>query len=565
MDRTVSPGKVTPAGGSGSAQPLMGSRMVERPNDVGSTLLATLDGTRRAQLDHGGLIGLDGAPWSLDWWIGADDRWYLPAREPSVRQNRIGAGPVVETALRIPGGDARQVSYGALVDGYEITVVEITNDSPVPVALALALRPFTLAGEGGGSLAITLRGHVVEIGADAASMEPALVLPRPPNESAGTTGGDLLAVLQAGQPLVWDGPGHSTEGPGANAVLLYPVPHRTSVRFVVVNQWAGDPSAPRSTAAPGPGRTPDAEATARGWTAIVDNGTRLVFPDSGLTEMARAAQARLLLAAPDLEARVEGLEPGGGALLHGLAVAGRRREIVASVEALARMFPTRLGHGPLAAAEVVGGAASALVTMGQRPTTELLETAAQITYLVDRQNDVEASTTAQRGLARLARINADHAGADHLERSLTPEPTVATTELTAMAERASAAGSWPMAGPEGDDPVAAARFLALARSVMIDDTGAELVLLPGFPTAWRGGNVEVHELATRHGLVSFGVRWHGPRPALLWHLDSGSGSVSIRCPALDPEWVATEARGETLLAGTAEALPDVPAPGQSFT
>jgi len=44
--------------------------------------------------------------WSLDWWIGADDRWHLPSREVAVRQSLVGAAPVVETAMRVPSGDA---------------------------------------------------------------------------------------------------------------------------------------------------------------------------------------------------------------------------------------------------------------------------------------------------------------------------------------------------------------------------------------------------------------------------------------------------------------------------
>ena len=32
-----------------------------------------------------------GESWTLDWWIGADDRWRVPAREPAVRQRRSTA------------------------------------------------------------------------------------------------------------------------------------------------------------------------------------------------------------------------------------------------------------------------------------------------------------------------------------------------------------------------------------------------------------------------------------------------------------------------------------------
>ena len=45
---------------------------------------------------------------TLDWYIAADDRWHVPAQEPTVRQERIEGTPVVETRIRIPDGDAVQ-------------------------------------------------------------------------------------------------------------------------------------------------------------------------------------------------------------------------------------------------------------------------------------------------------------------------------------------------------------------------------------------------------------------------------------------------------------------------
>jgi len=40
--------------------------------------------------------------WSLDWWIGADDRWHLSIPRGSVRQRLVDATPVVETMMRVP-------------------------------------------------------------------------------------------------------------------------------------------------------------------------------------------------------------------------------------------------------------------------------------------------------------------------------------------------------------------------------------------------------------------------------------------------------------------------------
>lgn len=73
----------------------------------------------------------------LDWWIGADDRWHTPEREPSTRQRRIDGAPVVETSVRVPSGDAIQRVY-AVADHGGLTVIEVENRSPAPFAVAVS-------------------------------------------------------------------------------------------------------------------------------------------------------------------------------------------------------------------------------------------------------------------------------------------------------------------------------------------------------------------------------------------------------------------------------------------
>jgi hypothetical protein len=86
----------------------------------------------------GAVVPDDGSP-VLDWWVAADDRWHTPAEEPACRQRRIGGTPVVETALRVPGGDAVQCVYAVGHDG-GLTVVEIENRSASPFAVVVS-RP----------------------------------------------------------------------------------------------------------------------------------------------------------------------------------------------------------------------------------------------------------------------------------------------------------------------------------------------------------------------------------------------------------------------------------------
>lgn len=89
----------------------------------------------RAWVTAGGaVVPWDGSP-ALDWHVAADDRWHSPSREAAVRQVRPSGAPVFETRMRVPGGDAVQRLW-SVADAGGWTVVEVTNDSPLPFACA---------------------------------------------------------------------------------------------------------------------------------------------------------------------------------------------------------------------------------------------------------------------------------------------------------------------------------------------------------------------------------------------------------------------------------------------
>ncbi|MFM8522295.1 MAG: hypothetical protein ACKOBK_09360, partial [Acidimicrobiaceae bacterium] len=71
----------------------------------------------------------------LRWFVAADDRWYRPSRETTVRQREVSGVPVIETRIKVPGGDAVQRVYGVADFGGAI-VVEVFNDSSLPFAVA---------------------------------------------------------------------------------------------------------------------------------------------------------------------------------------------------------------------------------------------------------------------------------------------------------------------------------------------------------------------------------------------------------------------------------------------
>src|SRR5262249_9814229 len=104
----------------------------------GGALVGVL-GVGIAAVDSTGRIEPGRAAWWRDWWIGADDRWPLPEREVAVRQSITPEAPLVETAMRVPRGDARHRVYGAGGEPPAL-VVEVENDSPAPFVLALVVR-----------------------------------------------------------------------------------------------------------------------------------------------------------------------------------------------------------------------------------------------------------------------------------------------------------------------------------------------------------------------------------------------------------------------------------------
>jgi hypothetical protein len=106
---------------------------------------------------------------------------------------------------------------------------------------------------------------------------------------------------------------------------------------------------------------------------------------------------------------------------------------------------------------------------------------------------------------------------------------------------------------DGHHGWAAADFLSFVRSMLVRETndGRGLALCSMLPDTWQGHGLEVRDAPTAFGRLSYALRWHGERPALLWELDAHDdigGAVTLVAPGLDPAWSASELRGEALLA-----------------
>ena len=71
-------------------------------------------------------------------------------------------------------------------------------------------------------------------------------------------------------------------------------------------------------------------------------------------------------------------------------------------------------------------------------------------------------------------------------------------------------------------------------------------LLPaGMPAEWLGQSFEVYGIPTAAtATVSFAVRWHGDRPAVLW--EQTGTPRRLTAPVAAPDWSTDEPTGEAL-------------------
>jgi hypothetical protein len=227
--------------------------------------VGALDSRRVASVDEAGRVTPGVGSWRLDWWVGADDRWHVPAQETAVRQSRVDSMPVVQTALRVPGGDAIARAYG--VGGpLDLVVFEVENASPAPFALALVLG----AAPGRRLRSVRARDRIVQVNG-----RPALVMPRPPPRWVATADTTALVAVRDGNAREgrlerardWRG--------RLEVALLYPVAHRTRLRAAAVNTRLRRGAPPVDLTA-----LPDADAVARGWRAHLQRGARVELPDA---------------------------------------------------------------------------------------------------------------------------------------------------------------------------------------------------------------------------------------------------------------------------------------------
>lgn len=92
------------------------------------------------------------------------------------------------------------------------------------------------------------------------------------------------------------------------------------------------------------------------------------------------------------------------------------------------------------------------------------------------------------------------------------------------------------------DALTAAQTVIAVRNSIVDDTKKAIDVLPAFEDSWRGRSIEVSDLPTNFGPLSFAVRWHGDKPALLW-----DAPAPLSAKAVSASWATAKAAGEELV------------------
>jgi len=381
----------------------------------------------RARVTHDGSVVPQDGSMTLSWHVAADDRWYSPSREPSVRQKWFAGYPVVETRMKVPTGDIVQRTY-CIADLGGVTVVEFENESTLPVAVAVTRR-------------------------------------------------DVLTT----RPTI-DNPPQGIDLPSESIVL--PLAHLAVTRVGLLHD--------RPHAGRLPDDIPTFQEVVRGWESACNVASRISVPDHTLTAGISAVRCALILDDSDVLSHITDHEYRDHHLIE-LARLGETDDeiIIDVVNAVEKRIKKERRASQLA-----------------WDTPHLLATAA---WVCEKLGDDLAAADIGRAWLRMA------------DTPVAPLPAISPTGLGMIA--------WVESLLVGANPA-----------------GGMCTVLPhGIPEPWWGAHFECHDLVAdpRHRL-SYAIRWHGERPALLWEM-TGEPGIVIAGGATNEEWHSTDMSGETLL------------------
>jgi len=354
--------------------------------------------------------------------------------------------PVVETRLRIPGGDAIQRVY-AVADAGGLVVIEITNESTLPIAVA-----FT---------------------------RPDVISSRTPSPR-GAQGIELPA-----------------------GSVVFPVAHGSTLRVAL--------RAPDSVVANvDVERLPSFEQLQKGWLKAVEQAGYVIVPEGAVAPLvARLRSDALILSGHEIEDWAIGA--GGDCANDPVAY-------ILTLQELLRMGEKLTGDSALIRVDHAARLAQCVETLlKDNKKTQVLP------WDVERALFAAQFVFARMGESRAAD---DVAAAQLRLNSCAEPPNVMPTDIRAIA--------W-----------VEEKMVAMQRD------GSVQIFGRGIPRLWLGANLECHRVAAGPlHTVSFGIRWHGEKPALLWEV-AGPAGIKLTAGKCDPTWTSVEATGETLLLGFA--------------
>ena len=394
----------------------------------------------------------------LRWFVAADDRWYRPSRETTVRQREVSGAPVIETRIKVPGGDAVQRVYGVADFGGAI-VVEVFNDSSLPFAVAFD------------------RGDI------AAMREPS---------PTGVQGIDLPA-----------------------GSVVFPVGHHATMRVAILIRGP-ERNLERKISAQELESLPSFEQVERGWLAALRVASRVDVPEASWENILTTQRCKLLLAGD------------GGVTSDGASSSGD--DFVDLI--LDRAERVKLGDKPDQWVDEVALATESVIRRcAKNRDAKWFEERAIVSagMVLNRAGE----TRGQKDIAQAwSRVVSDAAGAGAFGSVSDVGAAINRDQL------ASFSGVRQIAWVES-------QLVAQRRDNVIE------ICPRGVEAAWLGANFECHRLvASPEHLISFAVRWHGDKPALLWEIDGPPGA-RVAASAVDSSFSSTEMRGETLLSGFA--------------
>ena len=487
--------------------------------------LAPREGVAACHIDEFGRLQVSEASYTIDFTLAAGARWVAFSEAERVKQQFISPG-VLQTTVETPSGPIVQRVAAGVVDGEPVAIVEIENTGGVAIAVGAVVRPTRLDG----------RGFIGEVEIDAAGIavdgEAVIRFTSAPATVAAQDGasGDLLLALPDADVANAEAKSRCRSG-GAQAAAVWPLPHTATLRLVVHLRGATSAAA----------AVPTTDDIARGWQAHLKQGLQVEVDELDVgADLAQAAQSVLTLwpnTRDDTPLVVTALAELGfgrdaGRLFDDLE---RCEDDDAVVRSLARW--AQLGEqthqledldralGRLArAAHVIANRG------GELPGQGWLNDA--LVVLGGRLHQIDQPDVAERVQGFRAHSQSENAVDGVADR------------LAALDKARDKRGVWP----EGHMR-AAATYVRAVRALIVDDRGDELRLLPDMPKLWRGRPIDVFGLPVANGNISFGLRWHGPRPALLWEASlAPEAPLTIRVPGIDSEFSTNDRAGETLLA-----------------